>query len=211
MTKNRGCNGIFSFPILHLQDCARANSQGDSKLAANSKQNINICTKITGLLPVCFLHCVKSNGMLDPKKCTYCKVIAISSPSESKRSIRIIFIFVIRWWSSLKILYKFFKKFIYQICITQKLCNSFWEYSNMIIELALPVSSHLHQSCRVLDVWHQYHDNDWPVQRGQWAESQVCAYASCIPSSSSHPPPAIRRIQNLKPEQLYLIVTVTIF
>lgn len=71
-------------------------------------QNINICTKITGLLPVCFLQCVKSNGMLDPKKCTYCKVIAISSPSESKRSIRIIFIFVIRWWSSLKILYKFY-------------------------------------------------------------------------------------------------------
>lgn len=84
-------------------------------------------------------------------------------------------------------------------------------YSNMIIELALPVSSHLHRSCMVLDVWHQYRDNDWPVQRGQWAESQVCAYASCIPSSSSHPPPTMRQIPNLKPEQLYLIVTVTIF
>lgn len=41
-TENRGCNGISSFPILHLQDYARANSQGDSKLAASSKQNINI-------------------------------------------------------------------------------------------------------------------------------------------------------------------------
>lgn len=96
------------------------------------KKTINICTKNTGLLSVCFLHCVKSNGMLDPKKCTYCKVIAISSPSESKWSIRIIFIFVIRWRSSLKILYKFLK-FIYHICITQKLCNSFWDTATWLL------------------------------------------------------------------------------
>lgn len=72
LTENRGCNGISSFPILHLQDYARANSQGDSKLAASSKQNINICIEITGLLPGCFYHLVKCNGMLGPKnKCVH--------------------------------------------------------------------------------------------------------------------------------------------